>query len=94
MAEQENSELQNDIATNLSEIPFHKLRQDQFSKIEIEAMVGYRSNSKLIFCLTDNQIYSFNTKSVLGVSYLCSFLTNKRRECKSRIYFNQINLLN
>lgn len=41
------------------------------TEIKYEIVAGKRSNSKLLWSITEQQFYKFNTKSTTGRSYLC-----------------------
>lgn len=79
-------ESENKNSVHFSQSSFSNVAISTYRSVQIEKIVGYRQNSEIIHCNTDDQMYCFNTKSVLGKSYLCSYIVNKKRVCKSRIY--------
>lgn len=74
-------------SSSLSQNSFSNLSASFYQVVQIERIVGYRQKSEILFCIADYQMYGFNTKSVLGKSYLCTYKVHKNKhECKSRIY--------
>lgn len=65
---------------------FSGLTPEHYIVVEVEKITGYRANSELIFSSNEHQFYSFNTKCKLGKSFLCTYIHNKKRIYKSRIY--------
>lgn len=62
-----------------SQSSFQSLSQTDYVNVEYEFVPGYRANSNLMYA--NEQLYSFNTKSSLGESYLCI-----HSGCRARLY--------
>lgn len=88
MAEDNNSveSVSSQDEANSSQASFSSLSPSYFRQIDYEFIVGARANSKLLYSNTENQIYSFNTNSRLGKSYMCTYSIGKKRVCSARVY--------
>lgn len=80
------SETSENNASALSQRSFCSLKPEHYTVLEVEQVTGYRANSELFFSSTENQFYCYNTKSKLGLSYLCTYAVNKKRTCRGRMY--------
>lgn len=68
-------------SNRFSQSSFDGLEANIYRSVIYEFIAGYRSGSKLLYAIDEQNLYSFNTISKIGQSYLCI-----EKGCNVRVY--------